>query len=154
MSNGCSKARYCSAAKATSLVIPELKVQSRKFDGKSGPVKVAFKLTQSGKFTYYCSIPGHRQIGMEGVLDVTGPADASAAKPAAQPATAVAGAAPAATAIAPASIKAVSIAMDPNAVPKPLGNRAPQLVKYAIETVELDGKLDDGTTHVAEVEFH
>jgi len=40
----------------------------------------------------------------------------------------------------------VSVAMDPNAVPAPLGSRAPQLVKYAIETVELDGKLDDGTT--------
>ena len=36
--------------------------------------------------------------------------------------------------------------MDPNAVPAPLGARAPKLVKYAIETVELDGRLDDGTT--------
>jgi nitrite reductase (NO-forming) len=36
--------------------------------------------------------------------------------------------------------------MDPNEVPKPIGARPPQLVKYAIETVELDGKLDDGTT--------
>jgi nitrite reductase (NO-forming) len=36
--------------------------------------------------------------------------------------------------------------MDPNAVPKPVGDRAPMLVKYAIETVELDGRLDDGTT--------
>lgn len=36
--------------------------------------------------------------------------------------------------------------MDPAAVPKPLGERPPQLVKYAIETVELEGKLDDGTT--------
>jgi nitrite reductase (NO-forming) len=128
------------------IVFPELNARSKHFDGKSGPVKLSFKLTQSGKFTYYCSIPGHRQIGMEGVLEVAGPADASAAKPAPKPATAVAGAAPAGGAIAPASAKAVSIAMDPNAVPKPLGERPPQLVKYAIETVELDGKLDDGTT--------
>jgi nitrite reductase (NO-forming) len=128
------------------IVIPELKVRSQHFDGKSGPVKLRFKLTQSGKFTYYCSIPGHRQIGMEGLLEVSGPADASAAKPAPKSSTAVAGAAPAAGAIAPASNSAVSISMDPNAVPKPLGNRAPQFVKYAIETVELDGRLDDGTT--------
>jgi nitrite reductase (NO-forming) len=59
---------------------------------------------------------------------------------------AAASAAGGAKAIAPASSKAVSIAMDPNAVPKPLGARAPQIVKYAIETVELDGRLDDGTT--------
>ncbi|MBA2675631.1 copper-containing nitrite reductase [Ramlibacter sp.] len=118
------------------IVLPELNAQSKHFDGKSGPVKLSVKLTQPGKFAYYCSIPGHRQIGMEGVLEVTGSADALAAKPVARPATA----------IAPASVKAVSIAMDPNAVPKPLGTRAPQLVKYAIETVELDGRLDDGTT--------
>jgi nitrite reductase (NO-forming) len=120
-------------------------MKSPMFDGRSKPTKVTFKLTQSGKFTYYCSVPGHKQIGMEGLLEVTGPADASAKAPAAA-ATAVIGAAPAAGPIAPASTKAVSIAADPNAVPKPLGDRPPQLVKYAIETVELDGRLDDGTT--------
>jgi nitrite reductase (NO-forming) len=133
------------------IVFPELGAKSKMFDGKSGPTKLSFKLTQSGKFTYFCSVPGHRQIGMEGVIEVTGPADASAAKPAPKKATAVLGAAPTgasggAAAIAPASGTAVSIAMDPNAVPAPLGKRAPQFVKYAIETVELDGKLDDGTT--------
>jgi nitrite reductase (NO-forming) len=132
------------------LVIPELGVKSKMFDGKSGATKLSFKLDQSGKFTYYCSVPGHRQIGMEGAFEVTGPADASA-KAAPKPATASMGAAPTGVAggpapIAPASTKAVSVAQDPNAVPKQLGDRAPQFVKYAIETVELDGKLDDGTT--------
>ena len=134
------------------IVFPELKVTSKKFDGKSGPVKVTVPLTQGGKFTYFCSIPGHKQIGMEGVVEVEGPAGAAAA---AVPAGAVktvalgAGAASAAGAkagIAPAAASAVSISMDPNAVPKPIGKRAPQLVKYQIETVELEGKLDDGTT--------
>jgi nitrite reductase (NO-forming) len=127
------------------IVFPELGVKSEKFNGKSGPVKVTVKLTQAGKLTYFCSIPGHRQIGMEGVLEVTGPADAAAAAKPAAKATAVLGAATA-NPIAPAAANAVSIAQDPNAVPKPLGARAPQLVKYAIETVELEGKLDDGTT--------
>lgn len=131
------------------IVFEGLNVASKHFDGKSGPVKLSFKLTQAGKFTYFCSIPGHRQIGMEGVLEVTGPADAAGQTPAAQ--TQALGAAPTganggARPIAPASPRAVSIAMDPNAVPKPVGARAPQLVKYAIETVELDGRLDDGTT--------
>jgi nitrite reductase (NO-forming) len=128
------------------IVFPELNVHSKHFDARSGPAKVSFKLTQSGKFAYICSIPGHRQIGMEGVLEVTGPADASAAVPAARPATASLGAAPVNGPIASAVANAVSVAMDPNAVPKPIGDRAPQLVKYAIETVELEGKLDDGTT--------
>ncbi|MBC5783099.1 nitrite reductase, copper-containing [Ramlibacter sp. USB13] len=130
------------------IVFEGLNVTSPKFDRKSGPVKVSFKLAQSGKFTYFCSIPGHRQIGMEGTLEVTGPADASAA---AKPAAKVMGAAPATStggvaAIAPAAANAVVISQDPNAVPRPLGARAPQLVKYAIETVELEGRLDDGTT--------
>lgn len=129
------------------IVVPELGVQSPKFDGKSGPVKVAVKLTQAGKFSYFCTIPGHRQIGMEGVLEVTGPADAAAATNPAVKLTAVMGASSSsATAIAPAAANAVSVAQDPNAVPRAIGARAPQLVKYAIETVELQGKLDDGTT--------
>jgi len=128
------------------IVFEGLNVRSALFDGKSGPAKVSFKLTQSGKFSYFCSVPGHRQIGMEGTLEVTGPADASAAAPKAPVPAAALPVVNGAKVIAPASAKAVSVAMDPNAVPAPLGSRAPQLVKYAIETVELDGKLDDGTT--------
>jgi nitrite reductase (NO-forming) len=36
--------------------------------------------------------------------------------------------------------------MDPNAVPAPIGKRAPQTVKYRVETAELVGRLDDGTS--------
>jgi nitrite reductase (NO-forming) len=128
------------------IVFDGLQAKSPMFDGKSGPAKLTLKLSQAGRFTYYCSVPGHRQIGMEGVLEVIGTGDASAAKTPAKPPAATLGAAPEAGAIAPASTQAVSIAMDPNAVPKSPGTRAPQLVKYAIETVELDGRLDDGTT--------
>lgn len=132
------------------IVFPELKVKSKNFNAATGATKVRFQVTQAGKFTYFCSIPGHRQIGMDGVLEVAGPADLAAAKPAPQP-TAVLGAAAASPVakrptIAPAAANAVSVAMDPAAVPKPIGNRAPQLVKYAIETVELEGRLDDGTS--------
>jgi nitrite reductase (NO-forming) len=128
------------------IVFPELQAKSKMFDGKSGPTTLSVKLTQAGSFIYICSVPGHRQIGMEGKLEVAGPVDAAAARPAPKTAGPGAPAAAAPHAIAPAVASAVSVSMDPNAVPKPLGARAPQLVKYAIETVELDGKLDDGTT--------
>ncbi|RYG99527.1 MAG: nitrite reductase, copper-containing [Alphaproteobacteria bacterium] len=110
---------------------------------------------------------------MEGVLDVTGASRAAEApaapagtcrevfmKPpaaaglsaapvrkAAPNAAPVAAAAPAARSpIAPAALDAVSIAMDPNTVPPAIARRAPELVKYSIDTVEVNGNLDDGTT--------
>jgi nitrite reductase (NO-forming) len=129
------------------IVFPALNVASAKFDKASGATTVKFKVTKAGTFEYYCTIAGHRQIGMEGKLEVAGAAHASAgaSPPAPKP---VAKAQPAAKAAAPEAAKAeaVSVALDPNAVPAPLAKRAPQTVKYRIETVELVGKLDDGTT--------
>src|SRR5687767_1356411 len=125
------------------IVIPDLKVASAKFDRSTGATKVRFKVTKAGSFEYYCTIAGHRQVGMEGKLEVAGPASASAGAsvPKARPQPAGKIAAPDA-----AKAGAVSVAMDPNAVPAALGARAPQLLRYRVETVELVGKLDDGTT--------
>ena len=129
------------------IVIAELDVRSANFNATTGPATVMFEVTEAGRFTYFCSIPGHRQIGMEGVLEVTGSADAAAAPAKAPAAPKVAAQAPAGpVALEPARADAVSIAMDPAAVPKPLGDREPTLVRYHIETVELEGRLDDGTT--------
>jgi len=141
------------------LVIDELKVASPKFDGTTGAVKLRFKVTTAGKFTYYCSIPGHKQIGMEGAFEVAGDSAAAVpvpettvktvARPAAAPAKGIKGGVEqlyTAPGVPAADPRAVSVAMDPNLVPKPVGARAPQLLKWRMETVELTGKLDDGTT--------
>ncbi len=136
------------------LVIPELKVTSAKFSAGSGKVTLRFKVTRAGSFTYYCSIPGHRQIGMEGKLQVSGPAlvaAGTAAAPAATPASESSQAALALYTPAPSPMRgpdpaAVSVAANPASVPAAIGARAPQLLKYRMETVELPGKLDDGTT--------
>jgi len=127
------------------LAIDELQVQSPKFDASTGTVTVRFTVSQAGTFTYYCTIPGHRQIGMEGTFEAlpgNGKTTAAAAKT-----SPLSGAqlytAPASR---PADASAVSIAMDPAAVPAPVGARAPQLLKYRMETVELNGKLGDGTS--------
>ncbi len=125
------------------IVFPALNVASAKFDKQTGATTVKFKVTRGGTFEYYCTIAGHRQIGMEGKLEVAGGT-----------ASAGATAAPRAKTVSPekaspvdaALPSAVSVAMDPNAVPKPIGKRAPQTVKLRMETVEVAGKLDDGTT--------
>ena len=123
------------------IVFPALNVASSKFDKSTGATKVRFKVTQAGSFEYYCTISGHRQIGMEGKLEVAGGATAAAGAskaPAKSPVKT--------PAVEAARGNAVSVAMNPNAVPAAIQRRAPQTVTYRIETVELDGKLDDGTT--------
>jgi nitrite reductase (NO-forming) len=135
------------------IVFPELGVKSRHFDAGSGPVTVSFQVTRPGTFTYVCTVPGHRQIGMEGQLVVTGTAAQAAAAAIADAApikvradaSAAVEAKPAG--LPPASARAVDIVRSAAEVPAPIGQREPQLVKYRIETVELDGKLDDGTTY-------
>ena len=123
------------------IAIPALNVASTKFDKSTGATKLRFKVTRAGSFEYYCTISGHRQIGMEGKLEVAGGATAAAgaATPAAKSQLKT-------PAVEPARANAVSVAMNPNAVPAAIHRRAPQTVAYRIETVELDGKLDDGTT--------
>jgi nitrite reductase (NO-forming) len=126
------------------IVFPDLNVASAKFDKSTGATTVKFKVTKAGTFDYYCTIAGHRQVGMEGKLEVAGSTTAAAGAPrtaAPKPVIAYSDTTPIQRAL-----PAVSVAMDPNAVPAPIGKRAPQTVKYRIETVELVGKLDDGTS--------
>jgi nitrite reductase (NO-forming) len=54
-------------------VIPELGIKSSKFNNRSGPVTVRFLADRPGRFTYFCTISGHRKIGMEGILEVIAP---------------------------------------------------------------------------------
>jgi nitrite reductase (NO-forming) len=130
------------------IAFPQLGVASKKFDAASGATKLRFKVTKGGSFEYICTVAGHRQVGMEGVLEVAG-----VGKVAASPVASSAGSSATPRfldSVRGPSIEkaqpAVSVSMDPNAVPAPLGARAPQTVKYRVETVELAGKLDDGTT--------
>jgi len=127
------------------IVIPDLNVKSAQFDRSTGPAKVRFRITRAGTFEYYCTISGHRQVGMEGKLEVAG-GGASAAAAAPQPAAPRHAIDYAETTPIQGALPAVSVTMDPNAVPPAVGKRAAQTVKYRIETVELVGRLDDGTS--------
>lgn len=130
------------------LVIPELNVASSKFSAGTGKTTLRFKVPRSGTFTYYCSIPGHRQIGMEGRLQVSGSANAQGAAPAGSDTSQAALAlyTPAPVPQRAADPAAVSVAANPATVPAAIGARAPRTLKYRMETVELPGKLDDGTS--------
>lgn len=91
---------------------------------------------------YYCSIPGHRQIGMEGKLEVKGgEADdghgiAALHRPMAQ------------AAIEPARpVTVAEIGADPSKIPGPITRKEPAVVPFVITSSEEIAYLADGTTY-------
>ncbi len=85
---------------------------------------LSFTADRTGDSVYYCSLPGHREAGMEGKIEVI----------------------PGARAGAVAS--AEDIVRDPADLPGPIhGRSAPKTVRVDLETVELTGQLDNKTTY-------
>jgi nitrite reductase (NO-forming) len=123
------------------LKIDEFSVFTGELAEKDQQATVEFVPDRPGDFVYYCNQPGHRQIGMFGILTVTGealPSYASAA-PAAQSVAAVPTAGPAAA-------DAVSVVRNPADLPTPIGDRGPTNVRVDLRAVEVNGNLADGTT--------
>jgi nitrite reductase (NO-forming) len=95
--------------------------RSAHITGKGASTNIAFRAGKAGDFVYYCSLPGHRLAGMEGKFLVT---------PQAPPQTLV-----------EADISKLSTDLPP-----PIGKRPPQTVRVDLTTVELEGRLAEGTT--------
>ncbi len=111
---------------------------------------VEFVATQAGMYEYYCSVPGHREVGMKGTLDVVGEHTGQVVQVADTGYTAAAAGAPsspAAPAAGPADAAAAIISRNPADVPPTVGDRGPQTIEVDLETVELNGVLADGTTY-------
>ena len=106
------------------VVIDQYAARSSIVVGKNASSTFSFTASKVGEFAYFCSIAGHRAAGMEGLIHVmAGPREAM-------------------------DTDAADIVHDPADLPGPIGQRAPQVVRVDMETVELTGKLDDGTTYV------
>jgi len=53
--------------------IPDLNAQTTMVTTKAQTAEVVFEIGAAGEFAYYCTVPGHRQAGMEGRLIVSQP---------------------------------------------------------------------------------
>ena len=105
------------------IVVDQYIARSDRVLGKGASTTVSFTADKTGEFTYFCSVPGHREAGMEGRIRVTpGPRPAVAAT-------------------------AADIVRDPTDLPGRINARPPQIVRVDLKTVELKGQLDNKTTY-------
>ena len=52
------------------IVIDQYAARSDRVVGKNASSSLSFTATKTGEFVYYCSVPGHREAGMEGRIRV------------------------------------------------------------------------------------
>ncbi|GAA3957993.1 copper-containing nitrite reductase [Allohahella marinimesophila] len=105
------------------IALPDFKVDSDNISAKGSSTAVVFRADKNGEFKYICTLPGHVQAGMIGKI-IVGGAKAAKQEP-----------------------KGIDVSMDPTQVGKPVGKRGPQSVTVDLETTEVLGQLDDGTTY-------
>lgn len=128
------------------LAITEFNVATGDLIADEETVTVEFIATMPGDFIYFCSIVGHREIGMFGTLRVAGTVEVGArAELAASQGSEMDHMTTVAT-IEPAVADAVSIVRDPADVPPPVGDREPMTLRMDMTTAEVVGILADGTT--------
>jgi nitrite reductase (NO-forming) len=105
------------------IVVERYAARSDRVLGKGASSTLSFMADRTGEFVYFCSIPGHRQAGMEGRIQVMpGPRAA-------------------------ASAVAADIVRDPTDLPGPLESRPPRTLRVDLTTVELKGQLDSKATY-------
>jgi nitrite reductase (NO-forming) len=125
------------------LRLDEFGVNSGQLLSDEQTVTMEFTADKAGDFTYYCSVPGHRQIGMEGLLRVDG-SDTAAAQ---ESMTHSANEPDIIPTAAPAVVDATSVVRNPANVPPPVGEREAQHLVVEMTATEVDGILADGTTY-------
>jgi nitrite reductase (NO-forming) len=106
---------------AHDIVFPDQDSRSPRVTGKGASTTIAFRAGKSGDFVYFCGVAGHRQAGMEGQFIVT-------QRP------------------APQMVVEADISREPNDLPPPVAKRGPQTVRVDLSSVEVEGRLAEGTT--------
>lgn len=124
---------------------PDFNANSEHVVGRGSSTTLTFFVDKGGEFAYFCTLPGHREAGMEGKFKVSGESLASASDPA--PAASgdyVSASGP--VVVSGEAATAADIVREPTDLPGPIGDREPETVRIDLETVEIEGQLADGTT--------
>ena len=103
------------------IVFPDQNAKSPRVTGKGASTTIAFRASKAGDFIYFCSVPGHQLAGMQGQFIVT-------------------------TRPAPQTLVEADISREPTDLPPPVGKREPQTVRVDLVSVEVEGRLAEGTT--------
>ncbi|HXX02837.1 MAG TPA: copper-containing nitrite reductase [Xanthobacteraceae bacterium] len=103
------------------IVFPGQNAKSPRVTGKGASTTIAFRAEKSGDFTYFCSVPGHQLAGMQGQFIVT-------------------------TRPPPQTLVEADISREPADLPPPIGKREPRTVRVDLLSVEVEGRLAEGTT--------
>lgn len=129
------------------LVIDEFGVTTGQLTQDEETVTVEFVASSPGMFNYYCSVPGHRDVGMEGLLRVEGAVSAGDASAMNTSLAMTDHMMAASSPPLPAVADAVSIVRHPTDLPGPITADEPQHHVVELTAVEVDGILADGTTY-------
>lgn len=126
------------------IAFPDFNAQSKHVVGKGTSDTFEFVADKPGSFAYNCLLPGHKEAGMAGKLDVTGTALNNV--PVSAPASGNAVSSEPAVIKNPET-KGADIVRDPADIPAEIGVRAPQTVRVDLEAVEVVGQLASGATY-------
>jgi nitrite reductase (NO-forming) len=123
---------------------PDFNASSKHVVGKGSSTTLSFIPDKGGTFSYFCTLPGHLQAGMEGKIEIAGESLASAAAQPVSEGNYLLASGP--VVVNNPAAKGADIVRDPTDLPGPIGPRDPQTVRIDLEAVEIEGQLADGTT--------
>ncbi len=106
-------------------------VQSANVFGAGSSASVSFVATQQGTFDYYCAIPGHREMGMQGSLVVgNGQGGATSLPP-----------------IGPEVLPVSDIVHNATDVPPPITRTTPTTVNIWLNVTVVNGQIEQGVSY-------
>ena len=105
------------------IALPDFQVSSEQVRRVGASTTIAFRVGEDGTHDYFCTLPGHRAAGMEGQLVVGQPELASV------------------------TLDVADIVRRPTDLPPPIERSRPARVSVSLESVELEGRLADGTSY-------